>query len=95
MLNSSLSDYSDAYIHVKGVIIIPNIEAATALVEKKTFQNCAPFTDCISEKNNVLVDNAKDIDVVTSMHNLICHSNIYLKTSESLWQYYRDKTRFK
>ena len=25
------------------------------------------------------------------LHNLIEYSNIYLKTSRSLWQYYRDK----
>ena len=40
--------------------------------------------------NNTQVDNAKDIDVVTPMHNLIEYSDNYLKTSGSLWQYCKD-----
>ena len=55
------------------------------------FKNCAPFTDCISEVNNTQIDKAKDIDVVIPIYNLIEHSNNYSKTSESLWQYYRDQ----
>ena len=35
------------------------------------FKNCAPFTNCISEINNTQVDNAKDIDIVIPMYNLI------------------------
>ena len=27
-------------------------------------KNCAPFTNCISEINNTLIDNAKDIDIM-------------------------------
>ena len=48
------------------------------------FKNCAPFTDCISEINNTQIDNAKDIDLVMLMYNLIEYSNNYSKTSESL-----------
>ena len=44
-------------------------------------QNFAPFTNCISEINNTQVDNAKDINIVMSMYNLIEYSNNYLKTS--------------
>ena len=33
-------------------------------------------------------DHAKDIDVVMRMYNLIECSDNYLKTFESLWQYY-------
>ena len=40
--------------------------------------------------NNSEIDNAKDIDVVMPLHNLIEYSNNYSETSESLWQYYRD-----
>ena len=54
-------------------------------------KNCAPFTDCISEINNIQIDNAKDIDVLMPMYNLIEYSNNYSKTSRSLWQYYRDE----
>ena len=34
-------------------------------------KNCTPFTDCISETNNTPKDNAKDIDIITSMYNFI------------------------
>ena len=54
------------------------------------FKNCAPFTDCISEINNTQIDNAKYIDVVMPMYNLIEYSDNYSKTSGSLWQYYKD-----
>ena len=54
------------------------------------FKNCAPFTECISDINNTQIDNAKYIDVVMPMYNVIEYSNNYLKTSGSLWQYYRD-----
>ena len=53
MLQSSLNDYSDAYIHVKGNIKVNNAAAAPAAVsstnKKVIFKNCAPFTDCINE----------------------------------------------
>ena len=54
------------------------------------FKNCAPFINCISEIDNAQVDNAKDIDIVMPMYNLIEYSDNYAKTSGSLWQYFRD-----
>ena len=96
MLRSSLCDYSDAYILVSGTITITragNDDAAWRLDERNKgviFKNCAPFTDCISEINNTQINNAKYIDVVMPMYNLIEYSDNYLKTSGSLWQYYRD-----
>ena len=45
----------------------------------------------ISEINNKETDYAKNIDSVMSMYNVIEYSDNYLKTSGSLWQYYRDK----
>ena len=44
----------------------------------------------ISEINNTQVDNAKDIDIVIPMFNLIEYSGNYSKTSGSLWQYCKD-----
>ena len=44
---------------------------ATKALKKVIFKNCAPFIHCISEINNTLVDNAKDIAIVMPMHNLI------------------------
>ena len=54
------------------------------------FKNCTPFTNCISEINNTHIDNAKDIYIVMPMYNLIEYSNNYAKTTENLWQYFRD-----
>ena len=54
-------------------------------------KSCAPFTDCMSEINNTHVDNAKDTDIVMPMENVIKYSDNFLKTSESLLQYYRDE----
>ena len=83
MLNSSLCDYSDAYSLVKGTITVapqgdnPNNEDKIVV-----FENCTPYTDCISEINNTQLDNAEDIDVVTPMYNLIEYSNnLILKMS--------------
>ena len=75
MLKSSLYDYSNAYILVKGTISVNNTAAAGAAVnnnnKKVIFKNCAPFTNCISEINNTKIGNAKDIDIVMPMYNLI------------------------
>ena len=94
MLKSSLCDYSDAYILVKGTINVNNTAAQGAAVnntnEKVIFKNCAPFTNCISEINNTQIDNAKDTDIVMPMYNLIEYSDNYAKTTGSLWQYCKD-----
>ena len=55
------------------------------------FKNNAPFTNCISKIDNVLIDNAEDLDFVMPMYNLIEYSKIYRKTTDSLWNYYRDE----
>ena len=93
LLKSSLFDYSDRYIHVMETTTVPDTAAAAAdnTGKKVIFKNCTPFIDFISEINNTQVDTAKDIDVVMPMYNLIEYSDIYSKTSESLWQYYRDE----
>ena len=94
MLRSSVCEYSDKYILVKGSISVNNTAAVDADAnntnQKVIFKNCAPFTDCISKINNTQVDNAKDIDIVMPMYNLIEYSDNYSKTSGSLWQYCKD-----
>ena len=95
MLKSSLCGYSDTYILVDGTITVRNAAAAAAASnngdKKVIFKNCAPFTDYMREINNTQADNAKDIDVVMPMYNLIEYSDNYSKTSGILWQYCRDK----
>ena len=64
----------NAYILLKETTTVTNMgTAATSNIGniKIIFKNCAPFTYCISKINNTQVDNAKDIDVVMSMYNLI------------------------
>ena len=97
MLKSSLCDYSDAYILAKGTITIAGAgaDAAARQADERDkgviLKNCAPFTNCISEINNTQVDNAKDIDIVMPMYNLIEYSDNYAKTSGRLRKYYRDE----
>ena len=57
------------------------------------FKNSAPFTDCITEINYTQVDNAKDLDVIMAMYNLIEYSDNYSVTTGSLWQYHKDVQR--
>ena len=54
-------------------------------------KNCTPCSDCISETNNRKIDNAKDIDIVMSMNNLVEYRDNYSKTSGTLWKYYKDE----
>ena len=81
MLKSSLCDYNDLYILVKGTITVNNTAAAdddaNNVNKKVIFKNCAPFTDCKSEINNVKIDNAKSIDIVMATHNLVEYSDNY------------------
>ena len=97
MFKSSLCDYRDAYIHVRGEITITRARADAAARQEDerdkvvAFTNCAPFTICISEINNTQIDNCKDIDIVMPMYYLIEYSDNNAKTSGSLWQYYRDE----
>ena len=95
MIRSSLCDYSDAYILLKGTTTVSNTAAADGAVDdtnkKAVFKNCGPFNSCITEIINTQVDYAENIDIVVPMYNLIKHGDAYLKTSGSLWQYYTDE----
>ena len=77
MLKSILCEYSDAYIIVEGKITITGAGADAAAREADernkgvVFKNCARFINCKSEINNTEIDNAKDIDIVMPMYNLI------------------------
>ena len=75
MLKCRLCYYSDAYILVKRTITVNNTAAPDANAnntnKKVIFKNCAPFANCISEINNTKVVNAKDLDIVMPMYNLI------------------------
>ena len=91
MLRSSLCDYADAYILVKGTITITGAgdDAAARRADERNkgviFKNCAPFTKCISKINDAEIDNAQDIDIVMPMYNLIEYSDNFSKTFRSSW----------
>ena len=96
MLRSNLCDYTDAYVLVNVTITVTGAGDAAAARQGDerdkgvTFKNCAPFIKCINRINNTEIDNAKDIDIVMPMYNLMEYSDNYSKTSGSLWQYYKD-----
>ena len=91
ILKSSLCNYSDAYILVKGKITITGEGDTAALTQADernkgvAFKNCAPFTSCKSNISNVEIDYCQDIDIVIPMYNLIEYSDNYAKISGSLW----------
>ena len=82
MLRSSLCDFNDAYVLVKGTITVAKeIVAAPNDANKKViFKYCASFTSCINRISNTQVDDAQYIDTVMPMHNLIEYSDKYSKT---------------
>ena len=55
------------------------------------FKNCAPFSTCKTEINDVFVDEANHIYIPMPMYNLIEYSDNYSDTSGSLWQFKRDE----
>ena len=71
MLKSSSLNYRDAYIH--WIITVPNIGTTANSNNRKnmTIKNGALFTGCIIEINNRQIGDAKDIDIVMTMYNLI------------------------
>ena len=77
MLKSSLCDYGDAYILVKGTITITWVgdNAAARHADERDkgviFKICAAFINLKTEINNTEIDNAEDIDIVTPMYHLI------------------------
>ena len=102
-LESSLCDYSDAYILVTGNITVTrtiaaavagddpqrkqSLNAATQVV----FKNCAPFKKCSTEIDGTFVDETDFINITMPMYNLIEYSDNYSDTSVSLWNFKRDE----
>ena len=85
-MESSLCDYSDAYILVTGnLTTTPNNNA-----KQVAFKNCS-FTTCRTEINETFVDEADFINITMPMYNLIEYSDNYSDTSGSLWNFKRDE----
>ena len=90
MLRPDLRNFSDAYIVVKGVNAVTNPDDAKRN-KVVAFKNNAPFINCISKINGVQIDNTKDLAVVMPMYNLLEYNKNQRKTTDSLWNYYRDE----
>ena len=81
VLKSSLCDYKNAYILVRG-----DITGRAAPTIHVAFKNCAPLTKCILQSNKTIHD-TENLDLVVPMYNLIVYSSNYSKTTRSLWFY--------
>ena len=86
-IESSLCDYSDAYILVTGNIAVVGADDNT----KVAFKNCAPFRKCRTEINETFIDEADFINITMPMYNLTEYSDNYSDTSGSLWQFKRNE----
>ena len=86
-LESSLCDYSDAYVLVTGNIAV----VGTNINTKVAFKNSSPFRECRTEINETFIDNAEHIDVAMHTCNLTEYNDNYSDTSGSLWQFKRDE----
>ena len=86
-IESSLCDYSDAYILVTGNITATPNNAATQVV----FKNCAPFEKCRTETNETFVDETDFINITMPVYNLIEYSDNYSDTSGGLWNFIKDE----
>ena len=98
MLRSNLCDNSDAYILVKGTIMVtaPGVNnGANNIRDKRNrpllLKNNAPFVSCITRINGALIEDADDLDIVMSMYNLLESSKNCRKAIGSLYNYYRDE----
>ena len=80
LLESSLCDYSVAYILVTGNITAVGGDANT----KVALKNCAPI-------NETFVDKKRGFNIAMPMYNLIEYSDNYSETSGSLWRFKRDE----
>ena len=105
-IESSICDYSDAYILVTGIvtvtrtIAVPDGFPAGTQPQRKqplteatqvVFKNCAPFKKCSTEIDGTLVDEADFINMTMPMYNLIEYSDNYSDTSRGLWEFKRDE----
>ena len=77
MLRLDLRDYSDAYIGVKGTIVVARGSNESTNSRPLAFENNTPFISCVSKINNVLIGNAEDFNVVMHIHNSLEYSKKY------------------
>ena len=86
-----ICDYNDAYIVAKGKISVRGTNDANEINKNLNFKNSASFRWYISKINNTFINNAKVLDIVIPMSNLLEYGNNYSMTLTRLWNCYRDK----
>ena len=79
-------DYNGAYLLVRG-----DITVTAAPVTQVMFNNCVPFTKCITNIDGIIIDDAEDLNLVMSMYNLIDYSWNYFETIGSFRFYLKDE----
>ena len=90
-IESSLCDYSDAYVLVTGNIVLKRrnnadtADNALGAIIQVAFKNYAPFEKYLTEIDGTLVDEADFINITMPMYSLIEYSDNYSDTSGSLW----------
>ena len=86
VLNEVFCDYSDAFI-----LVTRDITETADNNTDVAFKNCAPFSTCKTEINDVFIDEANHIYIAMPMYNLIEYSDNYSDISGSLWQFKIDE----
>ena len=86
-LESSLCDYSDAYVLVTGNIAVVGADNNT----KVALKNSASFIKCITEIKATCIDEVQYINIAMPMYSLIEYSDDYSDASGSIWQFKRDE----
>ena len=100
-IESSLCNYSDAYVLVTGdIAVIRTIAAADnnclrrkqqlAAATQVALKNCAPFKDSRTEMNDTFVDYVDFINIAKPMYSFIEYNDNYSDSSRGLWGFERD-----
>ena len=82
MLRSDFCDFSDIYSCKKAISVAGDNDDKTSN-KQLIFKHNAPFRSCMSKINNTFTDNAEDLDIFLSIHNLLQYNDNYFMTSGS------------
>ena len=96
-MRNDLCDFNDAYIVVTGKATAtdPDPDDGTISYDRTiALKNSAPFFNCILKKNTQLIEDARDLDIVMPMYNLLYYSKNFRKTTGSIWNYYPGMSSF-
>ena len=81
-IESSLCDYSDAYVLVTGNVAVVGANNNNT---KVSFKNCTSFRKCRTEINEAFIDETEYINIAMPMYNLVEYSDNYSNPSGGLW----------